>query len=120
MWSLPSGSTEQLRGQRPPPAPTVFPRGCSWAGGLRKGEPSRLGLGACYLYGNFLANFSCTLALLSFPWRDFLGAFGSITEGGYTGARPSARAGREAGGASQDSDSKASPIVHEMGRPGGL
>ena len=83
-------------------------------------EPSRLGLGACYLYGNFLANFSCTLALLSFPWRDFLGAFGSITEGGYTGARPSARAGREAGGASQDSDSKASPIVHEMGRPGGL
>lgn len=45
------------------------------------------------LYGNFLANFSCVLALLFFPWRDFLGAFGSITEGGYSEVHPSAGAG---------------------------
>ena len=66
--------------------------------GPAEGVPSWLGLRVYYLYGNFLANFSCVLALLFFPWRDFLGPFGSITEGGYTGVRPSAGAGREAGG----------------------
>lgn len=46
VWSLPSGSTEHLRGQRPPPAPAVFPRGCSWGGGLQKGAPPGSGSGS--------------------------------------------------------------------------
>ena len=85
--------------------------------GPAEGGPSWLGLRVYYLYGNFLANFSCVLALLFFPWWDFLGAFGSITEGGYSEVHPSAGAGREAGGASQDSNSKASPTAHGDGAP---
>lgn len=87
-------------------------------GGPVEGGPAWLGLGVRYLYGNFLANFSCILALLFRPWWDFLGAFGSITEGGYTGVRPSAGAGREAGGASQDRNSKASQTAHGDRVPG--
>lgn len=93
-------------------------RACS--GGLWKGGPAWLRLGVRYLYGNFLANFPCILALLFLPWWDFLGAFGSITEGGYTGACPAAGAGREARGASQDPNSKASQTAHGDGCPGGL
>ena len=88
--------------------------------GPEEGGPARLRLRVRYLYGNFLANFPCILALLFLPWWDFLGAFGSITEGGYTGACPAAGAGREARGASQDLNSKASQTAHGGGCPGGL
>lgn len=100
----------------PHPLLPCFPEGAPGVGACRRG-PSWLGLRVYYLYGNFLANFSCVLALLFFPWRDFLGAFGSITEGGYSEVHPSAGAGREAGGASQDSNSKASPTAHGDGAP---